>query len=102
MKQFYAEREEKKKVAFQNLKCVAPLRSRPIVSIPHACVRRATEHGPTGAKGASWSNVSGLVDLSEKGRKNEKDTTKLKCVRSQLCAWCADADGGVAGPSSSR
>lgn len=54
----------------------------PVASHPHAWVRRATEQGPTGAKGASWANVSGLVDLSEKGRKNEKDTTKLKCVRS--------------------
>lgn len=40
---------------------------------------RATEQPPADAKeAASWANVAKLVDLSDKGRKSEKDTSKYK------------------------
>jgi len=61
IKQFYEVREEKKRGQLQNLK--------------------AQERPPESAKGgSSWSKMSNLVDLSEKGRKGEKDTAKLRSI----------------------
>lgn len=81
IKEFYAQRTEKSTKLRKLHKYIAALMGKE-VRLTSSC--RSSEQPPEPASGTEWQKVAHYIDLTDKGKKGEKDTTRLRCVRCYL------------------